>query len=161
MGIGLLLWPAWVIMFILVGMLVDFDEDADCHWIGGTVMSAVWVIISIKLFSWDPVAIWRAASYTTMLQYIVAYMLIGTVWSFIRFYISARNAKKNHTDKNMLPHVYRKLVDRVPAWIAFWIPSMVWTALADMVQPLFEWISARLTKVYQWLFKKATGQVME
>jgi len=161
--VGLLMWPVWAIGIVGIGMLVDFNEEQEeSHWVGGTLLSIAMVMLGTHLFGINLPALLANLDYALVAKYALVYVGIGLLWSFLRFYRLSKKiepCKIKAADYNLSENnrVFRRLFERVPVWIAFWIPSMLWSSLSDLIAPFFEWVADVFKEVYIKLFEMATG----
>lgn len=154
MLVYVLLCAGFFISLIIAGALVDFDVDTDSHWLLGLMASLGCIFLGAKILDISVEQCFSNMSYLNILYAVACYIAIGIVWSFVRFYSKARKLE----EQSKTEYTFNKLKSKVPMWIVFWIPSMVWNLLSDILYHMFEWLSDELDIVYKCIFEKATGR---
>ena len=88
----------------------------------------------------------------TSLAYIASYIVIGVLWSFVKWYYFLLNYKeKNKTTdpkwKNYIPKVASNK-GKIISWMTYWPISASWTIINDPIRRMYNSIFKRLDKVY-------------
>ncbi len=135
---------------IIIGGLA-IEED---HWFVGMVLTAAAIWGISWHYGFHPVA-WALANKGLALRYAAGYVVVGIVWSAMKFNISVNNIDDDDvedlvTSGEVRESKFRRLFAKVPTWIAFWPHSILWDMLSTWLKSFFEWIAER----FEWVYRK-------
>lgn len=98
---------------------------------------------------------------TTILLYVIPYLILGIIWSFIKWYLFLLSEKKRYllekdTYKNrelIIPQATNYKSD-ITMWIFYWIFSLLFTLFHDWVYYIWKRIRLRLDFFYNKISEK-------
>lgn len=158
-GVAFMLLP-WY--FILVGSLLViaslffmFSEESTI----GSFITIVFIYIFLTQFN-----IVNSPDLYSILLFILAYAVIGILWSFFMYAYEIRKEAKllsrypDHTKEDILKNVKREVSkDRIHFWILFFPVSILKFLLGDFVNSLIE----KMSTIYNYIANKVVESVLE
>lgn len=152
----MLTWQALIIVLIL-GIALEHTGNRKCAVFAGIVAMA----ISYFYFAVPLKTIWF---------YLVAYVVVGLVWSFWRYKLylakmvkslSERKwksqADKEHAVKNLLPS---NNLERITSWIIVWPFSVIEHVLGDIITLVQSLVTRFFKGVYYKIFVAQTADLL-
>lgn len=162
---GFGLW-FWGLILVEAALLLWFVEE---EWPGISFMSiAVW-LLALWWLADIPIWKWIHDNPGKLAKYAGYYIVIGMVWTFIKYYFKLKNIQgeikklkeswnlfkndpnertsgvtnfEDYVNKKMYaPHItFDATARKLTTWAIFWPPSMIWTLLNDPVKKFFNWL---------------------
>lgn len=112
---------------------------------------------------------WAFANISTILIYSIAYLAVGVVWGFVRWYFYMLSARDNLGDvyrknwledksmdvtyyqylviKNQIPQAKKKK-HLISIWMIWWPFSIIYTLFDDVVRRFYNWIIEKYLQIY-------------
>jgi hypothetical protein len=84
------------------------------------------------------------------------YLVVGTIWSFFKYYSFIRQGKRDGVSKAVL--AASNNTSLVITWMAYWPISAVLHVVGDGVRRLFIWIYDQVSGVYDSILNKVYGK---
>lgn len=167
-------WIAFVgvsglIIFFLESALDDLNKDD-----GGGWKSTLTVLGFVGAYWWlgdsaDLLSIIQYIKTNTVgfLTWVGAYVLIGLIWSVVKWYFFLLNARdkavEKHNDGDVL-YDYElptaaKNKARIITWMSYFPFSMLWTVINEPFKRLYNFLYARFVSVFERLEKFVLGEI--
>ena len=145
-------WLLAAIAFILVMLSLE-----NKRW-GGTGATLTMVLFFVTLYYLGGQTLPSFFSFIkdnpiTCILYVLGYVSIGVIWSFVKWYYFLLNYKdtidkRNPDWKKWIPQA-SSYKGRIIAWMTYWPMSALWTIINDPIRRLFNRLHKKLDKVYQ------------
>lgn len=144
------------------------EEDADD-------ISATWIvsIISLALLyflgnanDFNELGKWILANPVLSILTLVAYLLIGVVWSLFKWTFYVKSLKRKHI-KSSESKFYAPKVEveynrtRILGWMMYWPLSSVWTIINDPIKRVFTEILEKTTGLYDKIAMRILSDLPE
>lgn len=171
------MFTLWELILTPTFFIILLASVANEKWYGAW---AIFIVSAITIHFVSPAYSLFTFIYNNPLDFllrVVLYILIGLLWSFIKWYsyVKSRVAtyldQKKEWDEDATREEYRKPkltsftpdasnnLDRLFGWAAFWPWSLLWAILSDAVKIFYEWLIVKLSGVYNWITKLAFKNV--
>jgi hypothetical protein len=155
----------WILCCIVGVIIVAFTEaEEDNH--GGLIAFAVFLGLLYFGNSEDFKTAFHYVAHNpfTIIGGFLAYLALGTVWSFIKWFMYLKTLKAKHTKENGKIDGYYKSYfkakrnkGRIINWMIWWPLSGVWTIINDPVVKSFKYIFNSLEGKFQAISDRITG----
>lgn len=90
---------------------------------------------------------------STIIVLVVAYFIVGIIWSFFKWYLFLKNNKvTSNISKTYVSVEYNR--EKIITWIIVWVPSMTWFLINDPVRRVGNFIYYSLSNSYQRMSDK-------
>jgi hypothetical protein len=167
-------WIAFVvasglIIFFLESALEELNEDD-----GGGWKSTLTIIGFVGLYWWlgdsaDLLSILQYIKTNTVgfLTWIGVYILIGLVWSVVKWYFFLLNARDKAVERQKdgrilenyeLPTAAKNKA-RIITWMSYFPFSMLWTVINEPFKRLYNFLYGRFVSVFERLEKYVLGEL--
>lgn len=138
----------WIITAIAVFLIISFIENFEEN---GSLSSTATIIVygvllyffGAKEFVLNIFEFVKNSPFQTI-GIIILYLLIGLIYSFLKWYSFLKMNKANGYTKPLAS----RNKGRITAWITYWPLSLAWTFLNDPVKKLVSWIYDKFQSVY-------------
>jgi hypothetical protein len=179
MGI-LCLWYVFIPIVVIIALVIGYlVEDQEEHVIG----TVVWFMILVVLFyATKYLDIFHIIknNFPKFLLFLVAYIVIGIVWSFIKLRITANRfskeweeTKKSFSEKgtNKEDWLNCQSIDldkfdfseqehKIFSWAMFWPFSILWFFLKDFLREVWEYLYKYLKNAYRRVYESAIQNII-
>ena len=165
MFFGVVAWPwlgltAFIVLCLIDSVLVEYENAA---WGTGLMIVGtgflMWLVGDVNPF----MAVWY--NLKEIAVFVMAYGLIGILWSFIRWGIYVRKeAKKARAEgaKSRPTHTYASYNKaRIISWIGHWPFSVIGTFFGEFLKGVLVWIYNQLSGVYEKMGNRAFAGMPE
>lgn len=155
----------WILIGIVGVLLFVAVEYERAGW------ATISVVATLALLAWLGNFSLRAIIKGNPLMafaFLAAYIIIGFVWSFGKWYFYVRNMRAQYDEAKkeglrIISYYNKPDINKNKAraltWAIYWPWSMVWTLINDPIKNLFKYFFRRLQAVYQKIADKAYGEV--
>jgi len=164
----IILWSPlfWIIVAawcILTAILVDEGDDGhDSNGIGASITFAILFLAFFFLGDLNIKTFFRSFGFLGILKFIGLYLIIGIVWSFIKWYLFLLKRKEKYAENPWqgIPTAkeYRK---DIVVWMSYWPWSMTWTLLNDPIKRFFNFVYLKFSTLYQKLSDRIFKDIIE
>ena len=95
---------------------------------------------------------------------IATYIVIGVVWSIIKYTLHIRKLKREYENKLKTQSYkpdkpdFKSTASEITIWMAYWPFSMLWSVMSDLVINIFETIQDALKGLYKSIYENAFGK---
>jgi len=152
-------WILSAVLFVMVIISLEYEE-----WGGGVATASFIGFFLILYFFGGKEFVMGIGSYIkhntgTIIGFGLAYLGIGLVWSFVKWYFYLLG-KKDYITENNVTHIENyipKAKDnkgRIISWMSYWPFSAFWTIINDPIKRMFRFIYARFENLYDKMEKK-------
>ena len=145
-------WLLLITSFILISLAVEYDH-------GIKAFLVMFVTLLIFHFANDSLIFkWIAENPGHLIAYLLGYLVIGTFWTYIKWYLFVLKRKEEEIERqnsgysniNHAPNV-QVYKNKIIRWMVYWPFSAIITTLNDPLKRLFEvifsWISSSLQSI--------------
>jgi hypothetical protein len=96
-----------------------------------------------------------------VLSGIILYFVLGTVWSFVKWYIYIKKEKARKGSSFDVNHY--KLGDydnssKILSWMSYWPLSLIWNFIDQPIKRTFKWIMLSMEKRYDAIVKNIANE---
>lgn len=167
----------WAFLFQLAGsiilfvaLLVSVEHESAFASFAVTVVALIffWFLYDNGPFRWvseNPIR---------FIGVLALYFVIGSMWSVFKWYLYVRKNREfvhqrytssvrkgsfdDYLNSAENPMHIMNNKERITIWMIWWVPSMIWTAIHDMVKGIWNFIYNMLGTLYTNIMKAVVGQ---
>jgi hypothetical protein len=150
----------WILLVVAMGAVFAFIDHEDG--IGATGTLVLFLLLlhrfgDISAFSFVSSHPYRILGWAS------AYFVLGTLWSFAKWWFHCRAQRDLYNEKKKQGNSYgvpskpnaAESKDTILRWMTFWPWSMIWTLINDPIKKAFREIFRRLQARFQAIADKA------
>jgi hypothetical protein len=150
----------WILAAVVSGVVFAFIDHEDG--VGATGTLALFFLLIHRFGNISAVSFVMANPYR-ILGWAVAYFLIGTLWSFAKWWFHCRAQRELYNEKKRQHNSYgvpekpsaADSKDMILRWMTFWPWSAIWTLINDPIKKAFREIFRKLQAQFQKIADKA------
>lgn len=169
MGLIFLFGTVWFFVLLCVAsiaIIVSTELDEPKSW-GFWIMG---ITIGLLYFGGNAESFKSLLTYISqnpgqIILFIAQYLLLGTVWSFIKWYFYLVDRKEYYTKHdygyNKSDFTVGENKERIMNWMIYWPLSAFWTMINHPVRRAFKWIFNSFEKQYQVISDKVFKDLNE
>lgn len=151
LSLGVILGLAWWNILLIVGTSIIFTACVFYEEFGASLFFLATTITILAIFG---VIDYTAINYLAVLQYIFFYLLVGIMWSLIKYKIETdkiiEDCRGVKTQKEILSLIKSRLsINQISFWIIFFPVSVIKFATEDLIH----YIVLKLSSVYELIAK--------
>jgi hypothetical protein len=155
-------WLLSVIAVVFVMYHVENDDE------GSSVIATVGLIAFLLLCyfmgndaSFKNFFMYAKENPGIVLSGIILYFVLGTVWSFVKWYIYIKKEKARKGSSFDVNHY--KLGDydnssKILSWMSYWPLSLIWNFIDQPIKRTFKWIMLSMEKRYDAIVKNIANE---
>jgi hypothetical protein len=156
-------WVIFSIGLILMFYFINSKDEGDG--VGATI---TFILSAILLYATsghrDSFISFITNNWLRNFEIVMIYLIIGLVWSFVKWYFYLLNKKEKLEDLITMNSNYElnqydipkagENKDKIILWMSYWPWSAIWTIINDPVRKIFNWIYTKFSSIYQKMSDK-------
>jgi hypothetical protein len=155
-------WALIALAYVTITILTEIDAP------GWATITAVVTALLLQWFGQINIFQWIKLHPTELLIYLFAYLLIGLIYSVLKWtsfiHKKAKSDKegydRHHYDmKEFLAPRVEDFSSRIIGWMAYWPCNIVWTLLNDPIRAFFEWLFTVTKSLFQRIADHAYANI--
>jgi L-lactate permease len=143
----------FLIEFVVLALLVNYEQG----FLGLTsLVVAGFTYKVITGITFTSMGQYVLSHWGSLVGYAIAYLFIGVLWSFFKWFIYVKKGKANGKSKATFEALSNK--NRIIRWMSYWPVSSILYIVSDPIRDLYNWIYSKVSGVYTNILNKAYGE---